>query len=536
MSKADYTLSNLTFEPYKIPRLFCPRHPDFLIKSFCFKDACELQYICSRCEIDHPTDHRNTTKSINSIANNQAINYYLKKLENNFLSNNIAPVQKQISENLDSVETEIINTVRDLKDKFNQYLKNLATVVDARVDTHREFVEHLKEAKIRKYLSPEEASLLVESCKRLEKESAEVFSIDINSLPKRIDQEAQTIIHHAKTKLLELVDESLNSAQKQLNSPKYKDSFSIPAGFGQFDACTYIPKFKVLAIGFHEYFGVSRERRDLMRIFDPRTKETLIEFKEHHRNTINDMIYTNKYSNIIISAGENIIKVHKILLLDKQIKITATLRTYAKNVRILKYIEEEDLLISADYHTKIELWSLRRLRKAGEILTTSGEETTGTMSYIAAQKLIGVAFSSGLIRFYHLLIRDIRLEINTGFSRYHIRGLQYLPKRNLIMADISHKKICLWKYEPNKEELDIDFIIDMKSSSPTCLFVSDNEEQILYTTAESFYDTYSFETGNIARYDINDGYKYRVLSSITQLEPEEIMIIDCYSADFFLFG
>ena len=59
----------------------------------------------------------------------------------------------------------------------------------------------------------------------------------------------------------------------------------------------------------------------------------------------------------------------------------------------------------------------------------------GSIAYIEADRLIGIAFNLGFIRFYHLRSRSIVFQLSIGGNNQY--GVQYLPERGLIITTAS---------------------------------------------------------------------------------------------------
>ena len=51
------------------------------------------------------------------------------------------------------------------------------------------------------------------------------------------------------------------------------------------------------------------------------------------------------------------------------------------------------------------------------------------MAYIEADRLLGVPFQAGSIRFYYMPKRTLAFELAVNVSGFYLRGLQYLPQK-----------------------------------------------------------------------------------------------------------
>ena len=142
-----------------------------------------------------------------------------------------------------------------------------------------------------------------------------------------------------------------------------------------------------------------------------------------HKKCINHVIWVEKWNSIVTCSNDTKIKVFGV---SDQGKTLKNLTIFS--VRCIKYLENYDLLVSAGEDPNIKVWDMKKLRRHATISTNSRDNMDGSIAYIPKDHLIGVAFRSRFIRFYHLHKRTLSFEFKTGFENSYTYGLQYLPK------------------------------------------------------------------------------------------------------------
>lgn len=186
--------------------------------------------------------------------------------------------------------------------------------------------------------------------------------------------------------------------------------------------------------------------------------------------------------------------------------------------------------MSGGYEGDVKIWSLEKMRRVGAIKTGPNKQIDGNMAYIASDKLVGVAFNSGFINFYHLISRSLVISVDTGLN-LKIFGLQYLPKKKLVLANVSPTKTSVWSYNSTKKELIVHQSFDVKGSHSYCYLSDKNEDQILYTTTQDFIEVYNLNTRKYIKYDLR---KWNVTTSncIVPLDCGKLLIGDWHYSNF----
>jgi len=197
-----------------------------------------------------------------------------------------------------------------------------------------------------------------------------------------------------------------------------------------------------------------------------------------------------------------LIKVFAVSNQGKTIRPITTFRGHTNLVRCIKYLDGEDLLVSAGDDAGIKVWDLKGLRRFATICTEANTNMDGSIAYIPKDKLVGVGFRSGVVRFYHLFKKNMVFEFKTGFENFYTYGLQYLPKRKLILGRVKESTITIWKYDDEKKKADHYKTIKAKGNYPDCIVANEDESQLLFTSRDQFLEVYDFGTDKTATHNL----------------------------------
>jgi WD40 repeat protein len=201
------------------------------------------------------------------------------------------------------------------------------------------------------------------------------------------------------------------------------------------------------------------------------------------------------------------IKIFGVSNQGKSIKQLATFRGHTNLVRCIKYIETEDVLVSAGDDPDIKVWDLKTLKRFANISTDSNTNMDGSIAYIPKDKLVGVGFRSGVVRFYHLYKKNLVFEFKTGFENFYTYGLQYLPKRKLILGRVKERIIKVWKFDDENKKVEPYKTIKAKGEYPDCIVANEDESQLLFTSRDQFLEMYDFATEKTALYNLQPHIK-----------------------------
>jgi WD40 repeat protein len=126
---------------------------------------------------------------------------------------------------------------------------------------------------------------------------------------------------------------------------------------------------------------------------------------------------------IVTCAYDKLIKIFKPVDKGKDIHLIGTLRGHTQRIRCMTYIKEYDLLITGGDEPDLKVWRLKSM-KLCFYLGTQNEGLLGSyLMYIPSNKLLGVGFKSGKIRFYNLVTKQQMFEFGTDSQGRYPCGL-----------------------------------------------------------------------------------------------------------------
>jgi len=326
--------------------------------------------------------------------------------------------------------------------------------------------------------------------------------MSLETVPDNIQRETETAVNKFKFDILSKLKASLDLKPLDFFKLKVKTSYSIPCSEGVlYEACAFIPKWKLLAVGFR------KNQQGSLGLYNLESHELVSTASNVHKKWINHVIWVEKWNYIVTCSNDMKIKVFAVLNQGKNMKLIATFRGHTNLVRCIKYLDAEDLLISAGDDPDIKVWDLKSLRRFATIPTNSSTNMDGSIAYIPKDKLIGVGFRSGMVRFYHLYKKNLVMEFQTGFENFYTYGLQYLPKRKLILGRVKERVIKVWKYDSEKKKAEPYKTIKAKGDYPDCIVANEDESQLLFTSRDQFLEMYDFSTEKTALYNLQPHIK-----------------------------
>jgi len=398
------------------------------------------------------------------------------------------------------MEEEVLKSIREIKKSAEAYFSDLSENVENLRRTYADFVE-LSAFASKTEVEAEQIKELIENYKIL-KQDIKLFDLNLDTLPGKLQKEADAAVNKFKYEALSKLNASLDLQPINFFKLKVKASYSIPCSEGVlYEACAFIPKWKVLAVGFR------KNQQGSLGLYNLESHELISSSANVHKKWINHVIWVEKRNYIVTCSNDMKIKVFAVLNHGKSIKPIATFRGHTNLVRCIRYLDTEDLLVSAGDDADIKVWDLRTLKRFATIPTECNTNMDGSIAYIPKDKLIGVGFRSGVIRFYHLYKKNLVFEFKTGFENFYTYGLQYLPKRKLILGRVKEGVISVWKYDEEKKKVEPYKSIKTKGEYPDCIVANEDESQLLFTSRDQFLEMYDFGTEKIALYNLQPHIK-----------------------------
>ena len=186
--------------------------------------------------------------------------------------------------------------------------------------------------------------------------------------------------------------------------------------------------------------------------------------------------------------------------------------------------------MSAGVDPGIKVWDLKKFRKVAWISTDYEGEMDGSLAYLSEMKLIGAGFKTGYIRFYHLFRKNLVFEFKTGFEDYYIYGLNYLPKRKLIIASVNAYTIKVWKYDPENRLIREQQTIKTKCANHNSIIYNEDESQLIFATSKDFLESYSLIKNESIQHKLTSNI--RSTMSVLYLQGlKRVLACDSYSGN-----
>jgi len=479
----------------------CPNHPKLMINSFCLKDNCPTPFICAKCKLEHPKGHSSSFISLQNFFNDQFQTQYAKNFHSRFSVGNIEAARNEINETLNKMEDDVVRSIRELKKNANDYFTDLIESVDRLKKVFINYNELSNLSANKDDIEVEHIKQLIENYKIL-KQDIKIFDLSPDVLPANVQREADAVSNKFKYELLSKLNASLDLKPVDFFNLKVKTNYSIPASEGVlYEACAFIPKWNVLAVGFR------KNQQGSLGLYNIKSHELVSSTENVHKRWINHVIWVEKWNCIVTCSNDTKIKVFGVKDEGKTLKNLTTFRGHTNLVRCIKYLEHHDLLASAGDDTDIKIWDLKKLRRYTTISTNGQTNMDGSIAYIPKDNLIGVGFRSGFIRFYNIYKRTLAFEFKTGFENFYTYGLQYLPKRKLILGRVKEHVIKVWKYDEDKKKVEQYKTITAKGSYPDCIVPNEDESQLLFTSRDQFLEMYDFNNDKSAQYNLQPHIK-----------------------------
>jgi len=435
---------------------------------------------------------------------------YAKKLSSEYSLDTIERIKEEISETLTKVEKDILEMFEEVKIKANKYFSNLSTRIQTVIDENNEYQRLLDSCLGTQQVTSADIKKLVDLHLIL-KDELKLFDLSPHTLPKNLKREAETTFTKFKTEIFPKMTEALNIMAVDFSRLKLDSTFKLALSEGVlYEASDFIPHLNLLALGYR------KGQQGSLALWDIGQNKLLQTAKEIHKKWINHVIWVEQKNFIVTCSNDTKIKVFAVRNKGHLLKEIATFRGHKNLVRCVKYIPEEDILISAGDDPNLKVWDLKKFKRTATINTQGQTNMDGSLAYIPQHKLIGVGFRAGFIRFYHIYERTVAFEFKTGFTNFYTYALQYLPKRKMLLGRVKENTIKLWSYSDEKKCIVDEKVITTKGTYPDCILVNEDESQLIFTSRDTFLETYDFRTQKLTV--INLSSHIRKTNSLTLLK------------------
>jgi len=390
------------------------------------------------------------------------------------------------------MEQDVVKSINDLKKDAEEFFGNVTETVEKLREVYRDYKRLVSLSSSKDSLENAQLKQLVENYKILKSE-IKIFDLNLEAVPQNLQRDVETATNQFKFEILAKLNASLEIKPLDFFKLKVKNSYTMPSSEGVlYEACAYIPKLKMHAVGYR------KNQQGSLGLFSAENQELVSSIENVHKRWINHVIWVEKWNAIVTCSNDTKIKVFSVKEEGANLKNIATFRGHTNLVRCIKYLDSEDLLVSAGDDPDIKIWDMKGLKRFATISTNGATNMDGSIAYIEKDKLVGVGFRSGHVRFYHLYKRTLCFEFKTGFENFYTYALQYLPKRNMILGRVKENVIKVWKYDSEKKKVEQFKTITTKGSYPDCIVPNEDESQLLFTSRDKFLEMYDFNSEKLS--------------------------------------
>ena len=507
--------------------IFCPQHPNNLLKYLCLKQDCTTPYICPLCKPQHPNDHKKLWITLKSLDTDQTVNNYAHNLATQFSAEHLDSFSTRVTETLTQIEDNVVSILRELKEKSTKFIIHLSEEVQGRKKLYTTYIDSLQIVSSSPTSTKEKAiHQLVDSYRLLKEDNTSVFDFQMDSVLNDFKQEMQSSVDLMKGKVSSIFETKMNIEPIEFGKLKSQLDFRISTGFvSDQKLYAYIEKWNVLAttydidnqnhLGFYEIRNKGLRRSNM---------------GTHQEGLVNHMIWIDQLNYVVLCSSDKV-EIIKALDCGRKLASIAVLQCWNIYGYSLKYLEDKNILVIAGRGSAIQLWNMGNLRKCGKIKLEAQDQTNGSIAYIKEDNLIGLMFDTGFARFYHVCKGTIAFTVQVDQTLFSFRthSLQYLPKTNLIVANVSRNEIQVWKYVCKEFRVQKYKKIDTQFFSQHCVLASKDERYLYYKIDGNLLVKYDIE--GLTRQTNKLPNKFGKSNYFGALELGGILVADSYSGD-----
>jgi len=274
-------------------KVACPNHPDQLVIGFCLKENCDSPAICGACKSSHPKSHHASYISIQNFFNDQVLNQYNKNLNNKFSLEHIEEIHRESIGILTKMEEEVVRSIRTLKKDAEDFFANLSEIVEKLRDVYKDYKRLVALGSTRYEIENRDVKQLISNYKTLKSE-IKVFDLNLESIPQNLKRDAETATNKFKFEILAKLNANIDLKPLDFSKLKVKNSYTMPASEGVlYEACAYIPKLKMLAIGYR------KNQQGSLGLYSLENQEVVSSIENVHKRWINHVIWVEKHNAIV---------------------------------------------------------------------------------------------------------------------------------------------------------------------------------------------------------------------------------------------
>jgi len=284
-------------------RVSCPSHPDQLVTGFCLKENCDSPAICGACKTTHNKTHQASYISLQNFFNDQLLNQYNKNLNNKFSLEHIEEIHRESITILNKMEEEVVRSIRDLKKDAEEFFANLSETVEKLRDVYQDYKRLVSLGSTRYEIETRDVKQLISNYRTLKSE-IKVFDLNLEAIPQNLKRDAETATNKFKFEILAKLNAAIDLKPVDFFKLKVKTSYNMPASEGVlYEACAYIPKLKMLAVGYR------KNQQGSLGLYNLENQEVVTSIENVHKRWINHVIWVEKWNAIVTCSNDTKIKV-----------------------------------------------------------------------------------------------------------------------------------------------------------------------------------------------------------------------------------
>ena len=476
----------------------CTKHPTQLVHYICFQQGCSNPSICVHCKVEHSEDHSLVVQPLDSVYNDKALAEYAEVLKYDLSLQNIESLKDEMHMIIQNVEMNLRKTICETVQMIRENFEKLIAEVMRRKDIITNF-EQIKDTS-KNIPNDKHLRELIDSYRSLRQDYHESLDFNLNGLLSNLKIATSAVIEEAQNKLLTSQKTGLNFEQHNFSKPKVKEIVQISINNGiSYEALAYIAKWNLIA------FGCNDGSRYSVGLYDLNARMTASSIRGVHNESINNVLWIDRKNYLLTGSNDSIIRMFRVSDQGRTLQAIHKFRGHTDRVKCIKYIVDENVLVSIGYDINIKLWNIDNFKRCAAICTGSDGNMSGSIAYIKADRLIGVPFQSGYIRFYHLGNKALVFELRIGaFNRISLCGLQYLSRRRLIITNTPNAELKMWQYKEGEGRVGKESTVST-DSIPYCIVANSDESQLIYHVLKQeiqCLETYSFHSNKTCLTDL----------------------------------
>ena len=481
------------------PKIHCPIDHNSFITHFCLMRDCPAPFICSKCNLQHPKDHKDYFVSHNAFYSDQLIqDFRINHIAHIYPSVDVIKADHQkIIRVLATMEKEKRLNTLNPKRGADEWLNSMLSCHVTSQKALRQYESLRRLAFEKNGLCPQQISRAIAAFQTL-KQNLTAVEVDSKAILKKIVDDTRVItLKTEKTTAARYVhDLDWIMGHKPMNFFSLNTGYSITLTAEaevESVASTFIPKFGLLAEALKMTSTYDVHLLDI-------TTQKVVKKIKCGTASVSQILWIDPKNYLILCFSVGVIVVLRLSDGGKTAKVIAKLREHRSKINSIKYIENEDVLISVGLDGYIVLWNMKNLRKCGQIhLPGQITQIYTSIIYIPSKKLLGFQTGSRYVTFFRLQSRKVVSKITASDRGYHSCDLLYLPKKRLFVTSLGTREVQVWKHDKEFKKSSHCKTIETREYNVHSMVANEDESQLLFLTREYMLEMYSFKDGKTGR-------------------------------------